>query len=513
MSFPFLTTIFCLPLLAVLIIFCIPARQRSAIRIVALACSAAALAMTVFLFFTYDRAAGGLQLVEKVPWIPTLGISYFVGVNGINVMLLLLTGIIITAGVLASWDVVHRQKEFFILLLILTTGVFGVFMSWNLFLFFLFYEVAVLPMYLLIGIWGTGRKEYAAMKLTLYLMAGSALILAGILGLYFASGQRTFDLDVLEKAAYDPVFQKVFFPILFIGFGILGALWPFHTWSPDGHASAPTAVSMLHAGVLMKLGAYGCLLVPMTLLPDGARFWLPFVALLALVNIVYGSLGATAQKDLKYIVAYSSVSHMGIVMLGLAAMNGTAIGGAVLQMFSHGIMTGLFFALVGMIYGRTHTRIVGEMGGLASRIPVLAAFFVLTGLTSLGLPGLSGFPAELAVFIGAFRTYPVVTVVCTTGIVITAFYVLRLLQRMLFGASPVLHGAGGAGSTIVGGAGSGLGGAFGYAKSAFGDANKIEFVALGLLMLFILVVGLYPLPFVQLIGTAVAPVAARLGGM
>ena len=498
MSFPFLTTIFCLPLLAVLVIFCIPARQRSVIRIVALASSAAALAMTVVLFFTYDRALGGLQLVEKAPWIPTLGISYFVGVNGINVLLLLLTGIIITAGVLASWDLEHRQKEFFILLLTLTTGVFGVFMSWNLFLFFLFYEVAVLPMYLLIGIWGTGKKEYAAMKLTLYLMAGSALILAGILGLYFGSGQRTFDLDLLATAVFDPTFQKVFFPILFVGFGILAALWPFHTWSPDGHASAPTAVSMLHAGVLMKLGAYGCLLVPMTLLPDGARFWLPMVALLAMVNIVYGSLGATAQKDLKYIVAYSSVSHMGIVMLGLAAMNGTAIGGAVLQMFSHGIMTGLFFALVGMIYGRTHTRIVGELGGLASRVPALAAFFVLTGLTSLGLPGLSGFPAELAVFLGAFRAYPVVTVVCTTGIVITAFYVLRLLQRMLFGAKPV---------AVLNGVHAP------HPLPAFGDANRVEFTALALLMVFILVVGLYPLPFVQLIGTAVAPVAAKLGGL
>ena len=327
---------------------------------------------------------------------------------------------------------------------------------------------------------------------------------------------------MLQKAAFDPVFQKVFFPILFVGFGILAALWPLHTWSPDGHASAPTAVSMLHAGVLMKLGAYGCLLVPMTLLPDGARFWLPMVALLSLVNIVYGSLGATAQKDLKYIVAYSSVSHMGIVLLGLAAMNETAIGGAVLQMFSHGIMTGLFFALVGMIYGRTHTRMVGDLGGLASRVPALAAFFVLTGLTSLGLPGLSGFPAELAVFIGAFRTYPVVTVVCTTGIVITAFYILRLLQRMLFGTSQVLHGAGGAGA-ILGAAGSALAtsavdaaigspGSF-VTTPAFGDANKVEFIALGLLMLFILVVGLYPLPFVQLISAAVAPIAAKLGGM
>jgi NADH-quinone oxidoreductase subunit M len=383
----------------------------------------------------------------------------------------------------------HRQKEFFILLLTLTTGVFGVFMSWNLFLFFLFYEVAVLPMYLLIGVWGTGRREYAAMKLTLYLMAGSALILAGILGLYFAAGARSFDLDILQKAAYGPLFQRIFFPILFVGFGTLAALWPLHTWSPDGHASAPTAVSMLHAGVLMKLGAYGCLIVPMTLLPDGARFWLPFVALLSVVNIVYGSLGATAQTDLKYIVAYSSVSHMGIVLLGLASANETAINGAVLQMFSHGIMTGLFFALVGMIYGRTHTRMVGEQAGLAPRMPLLAGFFVLTGLTSLGLPGLSGFPAELAVFIGAFRAWPVVAVVCTTGLVITAFYILRLLQRLFFGETRLAH------------------------EVAFADANRVELAALGLLMVFILAVGLYPMPFLRLIGSAVSPIAAALGGV
>ena len=239
-------------------------------------------------------------------------------------------------------------------------------MAYNLFLFFLFYELAVLPMYLLIGIWGTGRKEYAAMKLTLYLMAGSALILAGILGLYFASGQGSFDFDVLGRPTYDPRFQRVFFPILFVGFGdSRRPCGRFTPGRPDGHSSAPTAVSMLHAGVLMKLGAYGCLLVPITLLPGGAHYWLPSVAFLSIVNIVYGSLSAVAQNDLKYIVAYSSVSHMGIVMLGLASMNETALNGAVLQMFSHGIMTGLFFGLVGMIYGRTHTRMVGEQGGLA----------------------------------------------------------------------------------------------------------------------------------------------------
>jgi NADH-quinone oxidoreductase subunit M len=503
MRIPLLTILWCLPLAAVVVVFAIPQRHRGAIRAVALASSVAALAISLGLFFSYDRALAGLQLVERAPWIPVLGVSYYVGVNGINVILLLLTGVIITAGVLASWDVTHRQKEFFILLLLLTTGVFGVFMAWNLFLFFLFYEVAVLPMYLLIGIWGTGRKEYAAMKLTLYLMGSSALILAGILGLYFGSGLSTFDLDRLATAAFTPAFQRVFFPILFVGFGILAALWPLHTWSPDGHSSAPTAVSMLHAGVLMKLGAYGCLVVPMTLLPEGARVWLPAVALLSVVNIVYGSLGATAQRDLKYIVAYSSVSHMGIVLLGLASMNETAISGAVLQMFSHGIMTGLFFGLVGMVYGRTHTRMMDEQGGLAARMPALAAFFVLTGLTSLGLPGLSGFPAELAVFIGAFRAYPAATIVSTTGIVITAFYVLRLLQRMFFGAwSLPRHGGVTAIST-----GTAAG------SVSWRDANRVELAALGLLALFILAVGVYPLPFLRVIGTAVAPVAAKLGGM
>ena len=489
MRFPVLTALYGLPLLAVLIIFCIPARFRSAIRAVALAFSAASLALAVWVFFAYDRAAGGLQFVERVPWVPGLGISYFIGVNGINVLLLLLTGVIITAGVLASWDVEHRQKEFFILLLTLTTGVFGVFVSWDLFLFFLFYEVSVFPMYLLIGVWGSGRKEYGAMKLTLYLLAGSAFILAGILGLYFASGMRSFDLRALGTVGFDPVIQRIFFPILFLGFAVLAGMWPLHTWSPDGHSSAPTAVSMLHAGVLMKLGAYGCLVVPIALLPEGARYWLPFVALLSVVNIVYGSLGATAQKDLKYIVAYSSVSHMGIVLLGLASANQTAISGAVLQMFSHGIMTGLFFALVGMIYGRTHTRLVDEQAGLAARMPFLSAFFVLAGLTSLGLPGLSGFPAELAVFIGAFRAFPVVTVIGATGLVITAFYILRLVQRLFFGAPRLAH------------------------EAAFGDANRVELAALGLLMVFIFAVGLYPLPFMRLIGSAVAPIAAKLGGM
>ncbi len=490
---PVLTVIFLLPLLSVLLLLFVPGDNHRAIRLVSFVPPAVSFVLSILVFFAYDFKKGGMQFVEKHEWISSIGINYFMGATGINVSLILLTGFIITAGILASWGLTYRPKEFFMLLLTLTTGVFGVFSAYNLFLFFLFYEIAVLPMYLLIGIWGTGDREYSAMKLTLYLLVGSALILAGILGLFFAGGEAlgeyTFDFDRLLTAAFPVTFQKIFFPILFVGFGSLAALWPFHTWSPDGHASAPTAVSMLHAGVLMKLGAYGCLVVAVWLLPEGAKFWLPLVALLTVVNIVYGSLGATAQKDLKYIVAYSSVSHMGIVLLGIAAAkNSLALSGAVLQMVSHGIMTGLFFALVGMIYGRTKTRIITQMRGLAKKMPALAAFFIITGLCSLGLPGLSGFVAEITTFLGAFRVYPVITIITITGIVVTAFYVLRVVQVVFFGPLDEKY-------------------------TDLKDANKIEFSALLILMIFIVVVGFYPFYMMKVIHSAVVPISAALGGM
>lgn len=487
-SFPVLTALWLLPLLAVAWIALIPEENKRAIRRVALGFSLASFVLSLLLFFAYDYKAAGFQFVERLPWLPELGVNYFLAVTGVNVTLLLLTGVIILAGTLASWGLEHRVKEFFILLLTLTTGVFGVFMAYNLFLFFLFYEIAVLPMYLLIGIWGTGPKEDSAMKLTLYLMAGSALIIAGLLGVYFASGLRTFDMDLLLAASFPQRFQVIFFPIFFVGFGILAALWPFHTWSPDGHASAPTAVSMLHAGVLMKLGAYGCLVVAVWLLPDGAKFWLPWVALLTLVNIVYGSLGAVAQVDLKYIVAYSSVSHMGIVLLGIASGNSVGFAGSVLQMFSHGVMTGLFFGLVGMTYGRAHTRIIGELGGLAKVMPVLAAYFVLTGLCSLGLPGTAGFVAELTVFLGAFKAFPVIAVVAITGIVVTAFYVLKLVQTAFYGPlNPHL--------------------------ADLKDADPYEKAALAVLMVFILAVGFYPFYIMKVIHSSVLPIALKLGAL
>lgn len=486
---PILTIIYMLPLISVVLLLFIPGKNHRAIRWVSLIPSAISFILSILLFFAYDHKAGGLQFVERASWIPSIGVNYFMGVNGMNVMLVLLTGVIITAGVLASWGVTNRPKEFFMLLLTLTTGVFGVFMTYNLFLFFFFYEIAVLPMYILIGAWGTGDREYSAMKLTLYLLVGSALILAGILGIYFVTGLNTFDFDILEKFVFPRQFQIIFFPILFVGFGILAALWPFHTWSPDGHASAPTAVSMLHAGVLMKLGAYGCLVIPVWLFPEGSAFWLPVVAVLTLVNIVYGSLGAVAQRDLKYIVAYSSVSHMGIVLLGIAAARNTlALSGSVLQMVSHGIMTGLFFGLVGMVYGRTHTRIITQMRGLAKNMPKLAVFFILTGLCSLGLPALSGFVAELAVFLGAFRVYPVITMISVISIVVTAFYVLRVVQIVFFGPPMEEY-------------------------KDLKDANPMEFAALFILMFFIVAIGVYPFTVMKVIESAVAPIALKLSGM
>ena len=352
-----------------------------------------------------------------------------------------LTAIVVFAGIFASWQVEMLRKEFFISLILLSTGVFGFFISLDLFTMFLFYELAVIPMYLLIGIWGSGPKEYSAMKLTLMLMGGSALLFVGLLGLYFNSadhgGSFTFSIIEIAKVHIPKNIQIFFFPFVFIGFGVLGALFPLHTWSPDGHASAPTAVSMLHAGVLMKLGGYGCLRVAMYLLPDAAQSLGWIFLILTTTSVVYGAFGAIWQKDLKYINAYSSVSHCGLVLFAILMMNRISMDGAILQMISHGLMTALFFALIGMIYGRTHTRIIHEMGGLMKIIPFLSACYVIAGLASLGLPGLSGFVAEMTVFTGSFQHsdtfHRVVTIVVCSSIVITAVYILRVIGILLMG--------------------------------------------------------------------------------
>lgn len=397
----------------------------------------------VYAFYALRQSGNtdAMLFVSTSTWYESFNIQYKFGIDGISLSMIVLTSLVTFAGVFASWQVDYLTKEFFISLIILATGVFGFFISLDLFTMFLFYEVAVIPMYLLIGIWGSGPKEYSAMKLTLMLMGGSALLLVGLLGIYFNSapdgGQLTFDLTAIAqvKIPYDA--QLFFFPFTFIGFGVLGALFPFHTWSPDGHASAPTAVSMLHAGVLMKLGGYGAFRVAMYLLPEAAHAMAWIFIILTTISVVYGAFGAIWQKDLKYINAYSSVSHCGLVLFALLMMNETATTGAIIQMISHGLMTALFFALIGMIYGRTHTRMIDEMGGLMKVIPFLSVVYVIAGLASLGLPGLSGFVAEMTIFVGSFQHadtfHRVATIVAASSIVITAVYILRVVGILLLG--------------------------------------------------------------------------------
>ncbi|MBL7843520.1 MAG: NADH-quinone oxidoreductase subunit M [Cyclobacteriaceae bacterium] len=393
--------------------------------------------------FLKERSAGNSETVlfgNRLEWYPSLHISFDYGVDGISVAMILLTSIVIFTGVFASWEVKDQAKEFFASLIILATGVFGFFISLDLFVMFLFFELAVIPMYLLIGIWGSGKKEYSAMKLTLMLMAGSALLVVGILGIYFHSdvnGSHSFNIIDLANQNFPMEMQRIFFPLTFIGFGVIGALFPFHTWSPDGHSSAPTAVSMLHAGVLMKLGGYGCLKVAIYLMPQAANEMAWIFLILTSISVIYGALGVIAQTDLKYINAYSSVSHCGLVLFALLMLNKTASNGAVLQMISHGLMTALFFALIGMLYSRTHTRIVHEMGGLMKVLPFLSVCYVIAGLASLGLPGLSGFVAEMTIFVGAFQHpdmfHRVITIIAISSIVVTAVYILRVVGGLLMG--------------------------------------------------------------------------------
>jgi len=403
-----------------------------------------ALAIYVTVTFISMRHAGNtdpMLFTYSVPWFHPLNICYSVGVDGISVVMLLLSAVIVFTGTFASWQLQPMKKEYFLWFTLLSTGVFGFFISTDMFTMFMFYEVALIPMYLLIGVWGTGPKEYAAMKLTLMLMGGSALLIIGILAIYFFSGATTMDVNAIAHMANIPKnVQNVFFPFVFIGFGVLGALFPFHTWSPDGHASAPTAVSMLHAGVLMKLGGYGCFRIAMYLMPAALEMWAPVFLVLTCISVVYGALSACVQTDLKYINAYSSVSHCGMVLFALLMLTQTAITGAVLQMLSHGLMTALFFAVIGMIYHRCGTRDVRYLGGLMKVIPFLCVGYVIAGLANLGLPGFSGFVAEMTIFVGSFENadtfHRVATIIACTSIVITAVYILRVVGKICYQKIP-----------------------------------------------------------------------------
>ena len=419
------------------------ARNLRQIRSVMVVGSSLLLALAVYLTidFISQRSAGAdapFLYADSWTWYAPLNICYSIGVDGISVAMILLSAIIVFTGTFASWRLQPLTKEFFLWYVLLSLGVFGFFISTDMFAMFMFYETALIPMYLLIGVWGSGKKEYSAMKLTLMLMGGSAFLLMGILGIYFGSGATTMNILEIASMANIPVkIQYIFFPLTFLGFGVLGALFPFHTWSPDGHASAPTSVSMLHAGVLMKLGGYGCFRIAMYLLPQAANDLAWIFIILTTISVVYGAFSAISQTDLKYINAYSSVSHCGLVLFALLMMTRTSCTGAILQMLSHGLMTALFFALIGMIYGRTHTRDIRELSGLMKIMPFLSVGYIIAGLANLGLPGFSGFIAEMTIFVGSFEQpdlfHRCVTIIACTSIVITAVYILRVVGKILYG--------------------------------------------------------------------------------
>ena len=507
MRVPILSLITWMPFVGALLIMFTARHHPLAVRLIAAVATGISTLGSLWIYAAYDREAAGFQFYEKLPLVPPLGISYELGVDGISVLLVLLTSVIILAGVFASWTITVRGQEFYALLLALVTGVFGVFVALDLFVFFLFYELAVLPMYLLIGIWGSsgevrprgifawayretgvGTKEYAAMKLTLYLLFGSAFILVGIFALYVNAGASSFSFVDLEGVSFAPAVQRWVFLAFYVGFGILAGIWPLHTWSPDGHASAPTAVSMLHAGVLMKLGAYGVVRLGMGLLPGAAAELAWLVGTIGCVNIVYGALSAMAQTDLKYVIAYSSVSHMGIVMLGAATLTEAGLNGSVFQMFAHGVMTGLFFALVGLVYEKAHSREIGKMGGFGAAMPGIATAFTVGGLSSLGLPATAGFVAELLTFLGAARSdhwwwlFPAIV-----GTFLTAVYVLRVAKQIFWGP-PSTH--------------------FHHLE----DARGPEWVALVLLVAVLVLFGMAPGLAIAPVDTATTPLLSRIVG-
>ena len=427
------------------------ARDVKGVRAVMVTGSSLLLILAGYLTITFlgDRAAGAtgeMLYTASVNWFEPLHIKYSVGVDGISVAMLLLSAVIVFTGTFASWQLKPLTKEYFLWFTLLSLGVFGFFISVDMFAMFMFYEIALIPMYLLIGVWGSGKKEYAAMKLTLMLMGGSAFLMCGIFGIFYGAGGQTMNIveiaNHLNGAHAIPFAQQcIWFPLTFIGFGVLGALFPFHTWSPDGHASAPTAVSMLHAGVLMKLGGYGCFRIAMFLLPAATHgFWIKVFLVLTTISIVYGALSACVQTDLKYINAYSSVSHCGMVLFALCMMTETAATGAILQMLSHGLMTALFFAVIGMIYHQAGTRDVRYLGGLMKIIPFLSVGYAVAGLANLGLPGFSGFVAEMTIFVGSFQNadtfHRVCTIIACTSIVVTAVYILRCVGKILYQKVP-----------------------------------------------------------------------------
>ena len=516
MEFPFLSIIALSPIFFAILILMLPKDRGENARMLGLAAMVLGLILSIYVYVaTYQSLppAGtpwseSLRFLEERAWVPSIGLNYIVGVDGLSATLVLLTAIVGLGGVLISWGIDDRPREFYAFFMLLVAGVHGVFVAVDGFLLFFFYELAVLPMYVMIVVWGwKERREYAAMKLTLYLLIGSFISFIAFLVLYFTPVEggealRTFDLRIWSEAKFAFDVQRIWFMPLFLGFAVLAGLWPFHNWSPDGHVAAPTAVSMIHAGVLMKLGAYASMRVGLQLLPEGAVYWLPFILLLTLINVIYGALIAMRQKDLKYMIGYSSVSHMGLVSMGFAAMVLVGFTGAGIQMVSHGVMTALFFAVVGMIYDRTHTRNMDDLSGMRVALPWTVVAFIIAGLVGMGMPGLSGFLAEFPIFLGVWagrgldltavfglnpsNYYGIVAVVAILGIIITAAYILRAIHSVFFGE---------------------------YDGEKWHDMRPLRSIDKFTLIMFsviLIVIGVFPVVIAPIVESGMEPVASRL---
>ncbi len=558
-QFPILSVIIFTPIVAAIVMLFIDSKQRDLIRGISITAAAIVLTLSAAVYFGYNSSVQNgtlkadldaieqsdsqfkatemfersLAFEENVPWVSSLGINYHLGVDGLNAPMVLLTGMVTVAGVLISWRIEDRTREFMAFFMLLVAGVYGVFVAIDMFVLFFFYELAIFPMYLLIATWGWVKlREYAAMKLTLYILIGSVISLVGVIAMFFVAGDfftqnpqflpqgeqaysfnmihmmRAAEAGAFNVAGYAGVdtltFAKLWFPFIFIGFAVLAGVFPFHNWSPDGHVAAPTAVSMIHAGVLMKLGAYAALRAGVQLLPEGAEVHLPWIVFLTLINVVYGAFIAFRQRDFKYVIGFSSVSHMGLVSMGWASMNMIGMTGAGLQMFSHGAMTALFFGCVGMVYDRAHTRDIPSLGGFVKRMPWVAVAFVVGGLTSMGMPGLSGFIAEFPIFTGMWQAseaislqiggftltnyYSIIVILSALAIVITAAYVLRVTGQVFFGEFDEKR----------------------YAD--VGDIAITDRVILFLLGTPLIILGVYPTIMAPMVEMGLRPVLAILGG-
>ena len=503
------------PFLGVVLLFFIPNERPLLVRGVAVVSGLIPMLISFYLLYAYDTVTGGYQFTEQYVWSEALGISFFIGVDGISIPMVLASTILLFTGVFTSWHVQDRAKEFYMFLLILAAATIGVYVSLDMFFLYFFYEMSVLPMFVLIAVWGShtkgflemkdkkkrewvgfifnftsNSKEYAAMKLTLFLSAGAVLALVAILIIYATSGLNTFNIVELQEHGKIPEYlQGALFLMIFFGFASIAPLWPLHSWSPVGHASAPAAVSMLHAGVLMKLGHFSIIRIGFTLLPEATKEWMPLAAVLCVFSIVYGGLVAYYQKDTKYVIGYSSSSHMGYIFLGMAALNVISLTGAILYMFAHALATGMLFAIAGWVYDQTHTRDIPSLGGLSRRMPFMTALFIIAVAASFGLPLTVNFIGELMILVGSWEMYPIQTIIAVLGIGLTMAYLFKMMRDVFFGQMKVEYA---------------------QVKDASPVIDRLPLVVMAVTAVYF---GIFPSQFIQVIRAGVIPLIERIQGV